>query len=172
MSALARARLAQSSARQRLAPSVPPLVPPPPPHKEDEDLVPDEAPPAGESEVKEKEVGEETMLAAQKTKKPESKQEFKASEYTLTLRSGVNGVKVKQMLFEPPSSTPSHACECGFTGHPSYHRCLGMRVVTVRPSTNGSNEVRAIHLIITATVHSAPHSSLSRLLKSPTDVIL
>jgi hypothetical protein len=50
-------------------------------------LVSEEAPPEG-GEVKEEEVGEEAILAAQKAKKPESKQEVKASEYTLTLREG------------------------------------------------------------------------------------
>jgi hypothetical protein len=49
-------------------------------------LVPEKTPLVTESKVKEEEVVEETILSAQKTKKSESKQESKASEYTLTLR--------------------------------------------------------------------------------------
>ena len=121
MSAAARARLAQSHARQRLAPPPPPPAPPPPPTKEDDDLALDatetnqtvktsNGAKVGAKVGAPKEMSlqqEEEMLAPQKAKKAESKQEAKASEYTCTLRKSCRNPSVQPPCNPFPSKPTS-----------------------------------------------------------------
>lgn len=179
MSAVARVRAAQSSARQRLAPPPPEKAPPPPPQQEDDDLLKrDTPPPAPEDKSAEPPPAEvkspppeEEMLAPKKGK-PESKQEAKASEYTLTLRSGVNGVKACLRLSPPPPSS-AHTRECGGRASSRLMTPADRSYCPMLISASPSPSAQPRPSIAMVDCHDQCRIvSLVRLLKSPTDVIL